>query len=90
MNAPNISAGTIATVMKEVRQTGFPVVLVFAIGLGGHHWATRWFEEIVVPESKAKVAMVESVSATNKEVVPMLRDIAITLKQLREERVAVH
>lgn len=53
--------------MKEIRQTGFPIVLVGFIGLGMHHWATRYFDEVVVPESKSKIALVDGVIATNLE-----------------------
>jgi len=66
----------IPATMKEIRQTGFPIVLVGFIGLGAHHWASRYFDEVLVPESKSKIAMIDGVQATNALNAKQLQRIA--------------
>jgi hypothetical protein len=75
--------------MKEIRQTGFPIVLVGFIGLGGHHWATRYFDEVIVLESRAKIAMIEGVQQTNTENARQLQRIAESLDRLALKVAAV-
>jgi hypothetical protein len=70
---------------KEMRQTGFPVVLVMCLGFALHHWGTRAFDEIWVPESKAKIVLMQSVAATNEANARSLSEIVTDLKRFREQ-----
>jgi pyridoxine 5'-phosphate synthase PdxJ len=74
----------IPATMKEIRQTGFPIVLVGFIGLGGHHWASRYFDEVLVPESRSKIAMIEGVQATNVANAKQIERIADILDRQRK------
>ena len=86
---PTVTIGsvwdTLPAIFKEIRQSGFPIVLVGFLGLGLHHWSTRAFDEIWVPESKAKIVLMQSVASTNEANAKSLAEIVADLKAFRQQ-----